>query len=169
MERKYSRKVMVCAALVASSFMITPLAGANPLNPSASTTSPSSYNEISSFSQMTVSDWREIERRARVAGDIPSADLASYFANGKHRETSSNYGVAGWIKNAVKITLKYYKDRLPASIRPHADKLYNVLNRLDEWTEGSIATGLIQLGMDPVTAQTTAHHMSLFISTFGPI
>ena len=163
--REYSKKIITTIAIVVSSLVMAPVANAAvPVS-----TSSSASTEITGYSQMKPSDWREIERRATAAGDISSARLASDLATGKQNSNSVTRGVAGWVKNAVKITLKYYKDRLPAPIRPHADKLYEVLNKLDKWTEGSIASGIMGMGMDPVTAQSTAHYMNLFISTFGPI
>lgn len=131
----------------------------------ASASSQQSAPASGAIPELSSSEWREIEKRARAAGDTQSANAARQMAEGNAQVG----GIGGWVKQAVIAVLKYNKDRLPASIRPHANTIVDALERIDGIAEVPLATALMQAGMDPTTARQTADYMVTFAQTFGPI
>ena len=53
--------------------------------------------------------------------------------------------------------------RLPAKIRPHAGKIVNFLEDLQNWEEGPIIWGLVELGIHIDVAQQTAWWIVTFL------
>lgn len=151
---------LTVAALLNGGFGLTVApAHAAPHNASSSTQSDSG--------QLTKADWKEIQDRASAAGDAEGAKVAEGMSSGSERITT--YGLGGAAKKAAIIALKYGKEKLPASIRPYAGKIVQVLEEIDNIAEAPIAAGLQQAGMDPTTAATVSQQVVLWLSVFGPV
>ncbi len=117
--------------------------------------------------QLNKADWEEIQDRASAAGDTEGAKVAESMASGS--EGTTTYGLTGAAKKAAIIALKYGKEKLPASIRPYAGQIVQVLEEIDNIAEAPIAAGLQQAGMDPTTAATVSQQVVLWLSVFGPV
>lgn len=158
-------KKSIKKAVIATTASAIVLTGSGLSAAPALASSATSTTQQSAAVNISQSEWREIENKARSAGDTQSANAAQNMANGH----SKLGGIGSWAKQATIAVLKYQKDKLPASIRPHADKIVSALERIDDIAEVPLATALMQAGMDPTTARQTADYMVTFASTFGPI
>lgn len=150
------------AVLTASAVMFGGALATAPAALSAESSSVSTTQNTSGG--LTHQEWLDVAKTAEANGDRPSAEAA--YSMAAKADGISDRGLAGWTKSAIKAVLKYGKDKLPASIRPYADKIYNSLVKFDDWTETSIAMGLQQQGVDPNTATELARYAVTYINSF---
>lgn len=114
-----------------------------------------------SQSPITVEQWRAIERLALASNDIGAAKAARQAddrASGRQVQTA--WGTLA--KKAVEAALKYGRQYLPAKIRPYADKLYNLIDQIENTAELGIATFLTSQGIPPDVSLAAAKWIVTF-------
>lgn len=109
---------------------------------------------------ITAAQWQEIARAAAAAGDTSAANAARAVADGR---AASPEAMSFLVKQAIKAALKYGRKYLPARIRPYADKLYNLIDLIENTAELSITTLLINAGIPPDVARYTAQWIVTFL------
>lgn len=109
---------------------------------------------------ITSVQWQQIANAATAAGDSAAADAARAAAQGK---IVAPEAMSFLVKQAIKAALKYGRKYLPAKIRPYADKLYNLIDLIENTAEISIFTLLVNAGIPPDLARYTAQWIVTFL------
>jgi len=161
-----SRFLRVSVAVsISSALVLTPLAAnagtvAPPNAPAVTSQSASSLS-----GSLTASDWREVAKRASAASDVSSAQAANAMAARKAGSTNvaqpANI-ITTLAKKAAIAALRYSSNKIPAKLRPYANKIANFLEELENWQEGPIITGLMALGVPYDVASAVATWVVVF-------
>ncbi|MBD8021239.1 hypothetical protein [Brevibacterium gallinarum] len=122
------------------------------------------------FGDITADQWQEIARAAEADGDAASAEAARDAAQIAVAEPaavdSDAYQAQGWgviAKMAVKAALKYGKPFLPDYIRPIADELYELMDKIGDPTEKEFVELLIDQGVEADRARLISKWVHAFI------
>lgn len=136
-----------------------------PVNPS--NTSKISVSLLgSTLGGLNTSQWQVIAANARAAGDAVAAQAAAQAAAQtavRPGGTVQPQAIGFLAKKAIKAALKYGKNALPKKIRPYADKLYNLIDNIENTGELRIATMLFNAGLPMDVARYTAKWIVTFL------
>ncbi|WP_404287822.1 hypothetical protein [Glutamicibacter arilaitensis] len=161
-----SRFLRVSVAVsISSALVLTPLAAnaGTIATPTASTLTSQSVSALSG--SLTASDWKEVAKRASAASDVSSARVANTMAAQKTGSTNvaqpANI-ITTLAKKAAIAALRYSSNKIPAKMRPYANKIANFLEDLENWQEGPIITGLMALGVPYDVASAVATWVVVF-------
>lgn len=111
---------------------------------------------------LTPAQWGVIQANAEAAGDAASASVVARYAGGTSSPGIEARGLGGIVKAAVKAALKHGYQFLPKPIKPFASKILDVLETLEDWTEGPIISGLMAVGIPYDVAQSAAFWIATF-------
>jgi hypothetical protein len=155
----------VGVVLVGSMVWAPALANATP-NPHG-TLSATPRSEVSLA--WSASDWREVAARASAAGDEDGARVANTMAGRVAGDSLAARGGSTqniWTtiaKKAVLQALRYGTNKLPAKIRPYANKLINVVEEIDQFQQGAVVLALTKAGVPSDVAVAAAQWIVIFV------
>lgn len=140
--------------------------GAHATTPTDTRTSISSLQNSFIGGSLSQSDLREIETRARLAGDTRAAnDIAQYsklISTSKPGATTNNI-ITTVAKKALIATLRYGAGKLPPKIRPYAWKIADTLEAINNFQQGALIYALQMAGVPYDVAYTAAYWAVVFI------
>lgn len=162
---------IILPAIIASAVsvgLIAPNASAAPAGSSEVSQERSTYSLITSRSKslLTQEDYTVIANNARNHGDLEGAALIENYANMRNNPGTRIHTTNVITTIAKKAVIKIFRwgaSRLPAKIRPYAGKIANFLEDLQNWEEGPIIWGLVQLGIPLDVAQQAAWWIVTFL------
>lgn len=145
---------------------LTPIAqGASAITPTETRASVSSLQASLTGGTLNQSDLREIEARARLAGDLRAAsDIAQYsklISDSKTGSTPSNI-ITSVAKKALIAMLRYGGSKLPAKIRPYAWKIADALEDITNFQQGALTYALQMYGIPYDVAHAAAYWAVVF-------
>lgn len=125
----------------------------------------------SSFERISYQDLIEISRRAAVSGDhevergarLMAERVASGLNPGSQASSQSSLGIGPWVRKVVVWTLRWAKDKLPARIRPWANKIADLLDAAEAWSRMGLITTFTQAGIPYDVAVAAADWIVFFL------
>lgn len=136
----------------------------------ATVSSPSTSVALVGIGGFTSTEWLKIARSAERAGDKVSTQAARQAASaasstsraggGQARPTNIFTSVA---KKALVAALRYGGQKLPASMRPYANKLANVIDDVTEFQEGALISAFQAVGIPYDVASAAATWCVVFL------
>ncbi|MEJ5914011.1 hypothetical protein [Pseudokineococcus sp. 1T1Z-3] len=124
---------------------------------------PVSASAVSGAGGLSAEQWDEVARAASAAGDQTASRSAADMAAKARGNVASPQVFPMLAKNAVKAALKYGRGALPKQIRPYADKLYNLIDSIENTGEIAIAGTLSAGGLPPDQARFAAQWIVTFL------
>jgi hypothetical protein len=118
---------------------------------------------------LTSQDLKDIAGNARAHGDLEGAAVLDSYANqlnnaGLRTGRIQSINIITTIaKKAIIKIFRWGATKLPAKLRPYAWKIADFLETLQNWEEGPIIWGLMQLGIPYDVAQQAAWWIVTFL------
>lgn len=161
-----SRFLRVSVAVsLSSALVLTPLAANAGTITAPASPAPAAQSASTSAVSLTASEWKEVARRASAASDASSAKAANAMAarnTGASNVAQPANIITSLAKKAAITALRYSSNKIPAKLRPYANKIANFLEDLENWQEGPIITGLMALGVPYDVASGVATWVVVF-------
>jgi len=154
-------------ALAGVGLILTTALACQPLVAHATPEILSSATFESGVESLGVEDWNEIAEQASAAGDAEGVSVARTMA--ARAERAGQPGAAQrniWTtiaKKAVIQVLRYSVNKLPAKVRPYANKIIGVVEDLDQFQQGAVVTALVHVGVPTDVAITAAQWIVVFV------
>jgi len=121
----------------------------------------------SGLTSLSAADWNEIAMRASAAGDAEGVSVARAMATRVERGDQVGSGhrniLVTLAKKALIQVLRYSVNKLPAKVRPYANKIVGVVEDLDQFQQGAVVTALVHAGVPTDVAITAAQWIVVFV------
>lgn len=154
-------------ALAGVGLILTASLACQPVVAHAAPMVPPSVSVESGMTDLSVEDWNEIAERASAAGDAEGVSVARAMAARAERVAqggSEHRNIWTTIaKKAVIQVLRYSVNKLPAKVRPYANKIIGVVEDLDQFQQGAVVTALVHVGVPTDVAITAAQWIVVFV------
>lgn len=120
-------------------------------------------NGARTVGDISATDWEAIARRAEAAGDQEDAQVAREIAQRNGRASNGQESLGSILRKSIKIALKYGRPFLPNPVRSWVDKIYGLVDLIEDTTELGIATFLTQNGIPTDVAIEIARWFVTFV------
>ncbi|WP_420361801.1 hypothetical protein AABM26_08115 [Curtobacterium aetherium] len=155
------------SALAGIGLILTAALACQPLAAHATPVITSSATVESGVASLGVSDWNDIAERASAAGDVEGVSVARAMAARAERPGQPGPAQRNiWTtiaKKAVIQVLRYSVNKLPANVRPYANKIIGVVEDLDQFQQGAVVTALVHVGVPTDVVITAAQWIVVFV------